>query len=95
LSRSRGARSLDRGQAARGASGRAELLQRRATLRRARLKPSIAIEAASNETIKQAVAAGFGVAFMSARAFVAFLQKDGESLIRRLVPARLRRYWSS
>ncbi len=104
------------------------------TLRRARLKPAIAIETASNETIKQAVAAGFGVAFMSAhaigleveakrlavldvaelparrqwfavhrrgkqlpavaRAFVAFLQKEGEPLIRRLVPARLRRYWN-
>lgn len=38
------------------------------TLRRARVKPEVAIEAASNETIKQAVAAGFGIAFMSAHA---------------------------
>jgi DNA-binding transcriptional LysR family regulator len=38
------------------------------TLRRARHKASIAIEAASNETVKQVVAAGFGIAFMSAHA---------------------------
>jgi len=38
------------------------------TLRRGRHKSAIAIEAASNETIKQAVAAGFGIAFMSAHA---------------------------
>jgi DNA-binding transcriptional LysR family regulator len=38
------------------------------TLRRARHKAGIAIEAPSNETIKQAVAVGFGVAFMSAHA---------------------------
>jgi DNA-binding transcriptional LysR family regulator len=38
------------------------------TLRRARLRPALAIEAASNETIKQAVAAGFGLAFLSAHA---------------------------
>ena len=38
------------------------------TLRRARQKASIAIEAASNETVKQVVAAGFGIAFMSAHA---------------------------
>jgi len=38
------------------------------TLRRARHKAAIAIEAPSNETIKQAVAAGFGIAFMSAHA---------------------------
>jgi DNA-binding transcriptional LysR family regulator len=38
------------------------------TLRRARIRPKIALEAASNETIKQAVAAGFGVAFISAHA---------------------------
>ena len=38
------------------------------TLRRARIRPEIAIESASNETLKQAVAAGFGVAFMSAHA---------------------------
>jgi DNA-binding transcriptional LysR family regulator len=103
------------------------------TLRRARLKPAIAIETASNETIKQAVAAGFGIAFMSAhaigleieakrlavldlaelpvrrqwfavhrkgkhlpavaQAFVAFLEKEAEPLIRRLVPRQLRRYW--
>jgi len=38
------------------------------TLRRARLKPVIAIEASNNETVKQAVAAGFGVAFISTHA---------------------------
>lgn len=38
------------------------------TLRRARQKAAIVIEAPSNETIKQAVAAGFGIAFMSAHA---------------------------
>jgi DNA-binding transcriptional LysR family regulator len=38
------------------------------TLRRARIRPKIVLEVASNETIKQAVAAGFGVAFMSAHA---------------------------
>jgi DNA-binding transcriptional LysR family regulator len=103
------------------------------TLRRARLKPAIAIEASNNETVKQAVAAGFGVAFLSAhaialevqakrlavldiaelpvkrkwfavqrhgkrlaavtQAFVAFLEKEGELQMRRLVPPRLRRYW--
>ncbi|HYE41077.1 MAG TPA: LysR family transcriptional regulator [Ramlibacter sp.] len=38
------------------------------TLRRARIKPAIAIEASSNETVKQSVAAGFGIAFLSAHA---------------------------
>ena len=103
------------------------------TLRRARIKPVIAFETPSNETIKQAVAAGFGVAFMSAhaiglevqarrlavldiaelpvrrtwfavhrrgkhlpavaRAFVAFLEKEGEARMKKMLPARLRRYW--
>jgi DNA-binding transcriptional LysR family regulator len=103
------------------------------TLRRARLKPPIAIEASNNETIKQAVAAGFGVAFISThaialevqakrlavldvaelpvrrkwfavqrhgkrlaavtQAFVAFLEKEGELQMQRLVPPQLRRYW--
>jgi DNA-binding transcriptional LysR family regulator len=103
------------------------------TLRRARLKPVIAIEASNTETVKQAVAAGFGVAFISthaialevqakrltvlqiaelpvrrkwfavqrqgkrlpavARAFVAFLEKEGEVHMQRLVPPQLRRYW--
>ena len=103
------------------------------TLRRARIKPAIAIEASNNETVKQAVAAGFGVAFVSthaiglevqarrlavldiaelpvrrqwfavhrngkrlpavASAFVAFLEKEGEARIQKLVPTRLRRYW--
>jgi DNA-binding transcriptional LysR family regulator len=103
------------------------------TLRRARVKPAIAIEASNNETVKQAVAAGFGVAFISthaialevqakrlavldiaelpvrrkwfavhrrgkhlpavALAFVAFLEKEGEAQMQRLVPPRLRRYW--
>jgi DNA-binding transcriptional LysR family regulator len=103
------------------------------TLRRARIRPAVAIEVASNETIKQAVAAGFGIAFMSvhaigleveagrlavldiaelparrrwftvhrrgkrlpavAQAFAAFLAREGEAGIRRLVPAGLRRYW--
>jgi LysR family transcriptional regulator, low CO2-responsive transcriptional regulator len=104
------------------------------TLRRARQKASIAIEAASNETVKQVVAAGFGIAFMSAhaiaqeielkrlavldvadlparrrwytvhrrgkhlpavaQAFAAFLGGEGEALIRRLVPPKLRPLWS-
>jgi DNA-binding transcriptional LysR family regulator len=38
------------------------------TLARAKIKPSIVIEAASNETLKQSVSAGFGIAFMSAHA---------------------------
>lgn len=103
------------------------------TLRRARIRPEIAIEAASNETLKQAVAAGFGVAFMSAhavalevetrrlaildvadfpatrrwyavhrrgkhlpavtRAFVGFLEREGEAGIARQVPRSLRHYW--
>jgi LysR family transcriptional regulator, low CO2-responsive transcriptional regulator len=103
------------------------------TLRRARFKPAIAIEAASNETIKQSVAAGFGLAFMSAhaiglevqarrlavldiaelpvrrtwfavhrrgkqlpavaRAFAAFLEKEGEARMKQMLPPRLRRYW--
>ena len=37
-------------------------------LREAGVKPDIAIEARSNETVKQAVAAGFGIALMSAHA---------------------------
>lgn len=37
-------------------------------LSKARIKPDIVIEAASTETLKQAVCAGFGVAFMSAHA---------------------------
>ena len=101
------------------------------TLRRARIKPDVVIEAASNETIKQAVAAGFGIAFMSAhaiglevqsgqlaildvvdfpvrrnwyvvhrrgkqlpavaRAFAAFLGKEGEAGIGRRLPPRLQR----
>lgn len=38
------------------------------TLRRARLRPRLAFEVASNETVKQAAASGFGVAFVSAHA---------------------------
>ena len=38
------------------------------TLRRAKIKPVVAFETPSNETIKQAVAAGFGIAFISAHA---------------------------
>jgi DNA-binding transcriptional LysR family regulator len=38
------------------------------TLRRARIKPAIAIEASNNETVKQSAAAGFGVAFLSTHA---------------------------
>ena len=38
------------------------------TLRRAHVKPRVAMEASSNETIKQAVAAGFGVAVLSLHA---------------------------
>jgi LysR family transcriptional regulator, low CO2-responsive transcriptional regulator len=38
------------------------------TLRRSRVRVQVAFEASSNETVKQAVAAGFGVAFMSAHA---------------------------
>ena len=103
------------------------------TLRRARLRPGIAIEASSNETVKQAVAAGFGVAFVSAhavglevqakrlavleiveppmqrkwfavhrrgkrlpavaQAFVAFLEKEAEAQMRRLLPPILRKLW--
>ena len=44
------------------------------TLRRARLKPVIAIEASNNETVKQAVAAGFGVAFISTHAIALEVQ---------------------
>jgi len=38
------------------------------TLRRARIKPVIAFETSSNETIKQAAASGFGIALISAHA---------------------------
>jgi LysR family transcriptional regulator, low CO2-responsive transcriptional regulator len=38
------------------------------TLRRARIKPNVVLDAASNETVKQAVAAGFGVAFITIHA---------------------------
>jgi DNA-binding transcriptional LysR family regulator len=38
------------------------------TLARARIRPTVVIESSSNETIKQAVAAGFGIAFASVHA---------------------------
>jgi DNA-binding transcriptional LysR family regulator len=48
-------------------------------LRRARIKPEIVIEAASNETLKQAVSAGFGIAFMSAHAIA--LEVEAKRLV--------------
>lgn len=39
-----------------------------ATMRAARIRPRVAIEASSNETVKQAAAAGFGVAFITIHA---------------------------
>lgn len=38
------------------------------TFRKHRIRPNIAMEVASNETIKQAVRAGFGLGFLSAHA---------------------------
>lgn len=38
------------------------------TLHRARIRPRVAIEAGSNETVKQAVAAGFGIGFLTIHA---------------------------
>ena len=38
------------------------------TLKRARIRPNVVIETSSNETIKQAIAAGFGIGFASLHA---------------------------
>jgi DNA-binding transcriptional LysR family regulator len=62
------------------------------TLKRARIKPRVAIEAASNETIKQAVAAGFGIAFMSAHAIGLEVQ-SGELAILDVVDFPVLRSW--
>jgi DNA-binding transcriptional LysR family regulator len=62
------------------------------TLKRGRIKPRVAIEAASNETIKQAVAAGFGIAFMSAHAIGLEVQ-SGELAILDVVDFPVLRSW--
>lgn len=64
------------------------------TLRRARVKPAIAIEAASTETIKRAVAAGFGVAFVSAHAVAAEIAAGRLALID-VEGTPVRRQWFS
>jgi DNA-binding transcriptional LysR family regulator len=62
------------------------------TLRRARIRPKLAIEVASNETIKQAVAAGFGVAFISAHA-VGLEVESGRLAIVDVVDFPVMRRW--
>jgi DNA-binding transcriptional LysR family regulator len=62
------------------------------TLRRARIRPRLAIEVASNETIKQAVSAGFGVAFISAHA-VALEVEAGRLAIVNLIDFPVMRRW--
>ena len=62
------------------------------TLRRARLKPTVAIESSSNETIKQAAAAGFGIAFASAHA-VGLEVESGRLAILDVVGFPIRRQW--
>ena len=61
-------------------------------LKRARIRPNIVIEAASNETLKQAVSAGFGVAFMSAHAIA--LEVEAKRLVvLDVVEFPIRRRW--
>src|SRR5204863_2384078 len=61
-------------------------------LRRARIRPRIAIEAASNETLKQAVSAGFGLAFMSAHAIA--LEVEAKRLVvLDVIDFPIRRRW--
>ncbi|APV50677.1 LysR family transcriptional regulator [Betaproteobacteria bacterium GR16-43] len=61
-------------------------------LKRARIRPRIVIEAASNETLKQAVSAGFGVAFMSAHAIA--LEVEAKRLVvLDVVDFPIRRRW--
>ncbi|HYC35225.1 MAG TPA: LysR family transcriptional regulator [Usitatibacter sp.] len=62
------------------------------TLRRARLKPEVAIEVSSNETIKQAVAAGFGVAFASAHA-IGLEVESGRLAVLDVAGFPVRRQW--
>ncbi len=62
------------------------------TLRRARIRPRVTLEAASNETIKQAVAAGFGIAFMSLHAVVAEVEAR-RLAVPDLVDFPVRRRW--
>jgi LysR family transcriptional regulator, low CO2-responsive transcriptional regulator len=62
------------------------------TLRRARIRPSIAIEVASNETIKQAAAAGFGIAFLSAHA-IALEVESGRLVVLDVAELPARRKW--
>jgi LysR family transcriptional regulator, low CO2-responsive transcriptional regulator len=62
------------------------------TLRRARFKPAIAIEAASNETIKQAAAAGFGLAFISTHAIGLEVQA-GRLAVLDIAELPVRRTW--
>jgi DNA-binding transcriptional LysR family regulator len=62
------------------------------TLRRARFRPIIAIEAASNETLKQAIAAGFGIGFLSAHA-VALEVEAGRLAVLDVAELPVRRRW--
>jgi DNA-binding transcriptional LysR family regulator len=62
------------------------------TLHRARIRPTIAFEVASNETIKQAVAAGFGIAFLSAHA-IALEVEAGRLVVLDVAELPARRKW--
>jgi DNA-binding transcriptional LysR family regulator len=62
------------------------------TLHRARLKPNVVLEAASNETVKQAVAAGFGVAFITIHA-VGLDVEAGRLAILDVVGLPVRQHW--
>ena len=62
------------------------------TLREAGIVPDIVIEASSNETIKQSVAAGFGLAFASAHA-VGLEVESGRLAILEVTGFPVRRQW--
>ena len=62
------------------------------TLARARIRPNVVIEASSNETIKQSVASGFGVAFASLHA-IGLEVEAGRLAVLDVVGFPIRRHW--
>lgn len=61
-------------------------------LKRARVRPRIAMEASSTETIKQAVASGFGIAFISLHA-IGLEVEAGRLAVLDVVDFPVRRQW--
>jgi len=61
-------------------------------LKRARIRPRVAIEASSTETIKQAVASGFGLAFISLHA-IGLEVEAGRVAVLDIVDFPVRRQW--